>query len=521
MSDRRTETDRRGQKPRRTRERRRSGNELHTVIEITRDDLRAVTLARTGGDATDEVRAMTVRWRNEASQLNSEQGLQELTAALRELADQHELQTTNLQFVLGGDFCVTKAVRGTAEEVRSELQQIEQRSRLYLMLGPGEKVTVSEIQPLDARHQYAVAAVCNSQTLDTIHNAALHAGLQVDSIEPALVSTSRAIGRLESAPKVPCLLIHLDGKTVELGVCHDGSLLLDYRPGGVTDPAELVNLVRTHLSRLQRHVGRQLREAPPQLSNIYLCGEQEAVDAVLPLFAACDQFKVEQIDPAKIQASWRFPEPVNDSATVPALGALLSTYLPNSERNVPNFMEHILASTREPLKPILVRSAIPLVAVLLIACTLFGINFSQQRKIDELQSQMDSLATVNARDRELRLQKQAMQSKLVELTTLARGVHSVPAGEIVARVGHCMPDDVWLNRLELDSTKKIQLNGASYDEAGVFDFVTWLDNAPGFDDVALRSTRPGQSAAGPAINFNVELNLGDWSGKVEEVAKNE
>lgn len=521
MPDRRNEKDRRNRKQRRSRDRRRTSNESYTVIEIAGDDLRAVTLTRTSESENDEVRAMTLRWRKEASLLNSEKGLEELTAALIDLSENHDLQTTNLQFVLGGEFCVTKAVRGTSEEVRNELQQIEQRSRLYLMLGTGEKVTVSRSQPLDARHEYAVAAVCNKKTLDTIHGAAVRAGLTIDSIEPALVSTSRAIGRLENCPKVPCLLVHLDGNTVELGVCHEGSLLLDYRPGGSADPTELVELVQTHLSRLQRHVGRQLREAPPQLKTIYLCGERTAVQQLYPLLVACEQFEVETIDPAKIQASWQFAEPVEDSETVPALGALLSTYLPKGERNIPNFMEHILASTREPIKPILVRSAIPLAAVLLIACTIFGFNYTKQQRIDQLQSELDSLAVIQARERELRLQKQATQSKLVELTTLANGVESVPASEIVARIGYCMPNDVWLSRLELDSTKKIQLMGASFDEAGVFDFVTWLDNAPGFEDVALRSTRPGHSAAGPAIDFNVELNLGDWSGKVEEVAKNE
>lgn len=522
MSDRRDNTDRRAKrKSRRSRDRRKNTCETHTVIEIASDDLRAVTLKRTDDQSQDEVRAMTVRWRIEATHLNTELGLRELTAALKELTEKHELRTTNLQFVLGGEFCVTKAVRGTTEEVRSELQQIEQRSRLYLMLGPGEKVTVSKSQPLDARHEHAVAAVCNKKTLDTIHGAALLTGLQVDSIEPALVSTSRAIGRLVEAPKVPCLLIHLDGAIIELGVCHKGSLLLDYRPGGCTDPEELTELVRTHLSRLERHVGRQLREPPPQLKSVFLCGEREAVDQVYPIFASCDQFEVQRIDPAEIQATWKFSEPVEDSATVPALGALLSTYLPSSERDAPNLMEHIVASTREPLQPILLRSALPLAAVLLIAVTIFTFNFNKQKKIDKLQSQLDSLAVVEARDRELRLKKEASQSKLVQLTTLANGVQSLPAAEVIARIGHCMPDDVWLNRMELSDMKIIKLSGASFLEAGVFDFVTWLGQAPGFEDVALRSTRPGQSAAGPAIDFTIELNLGDWNGKVEEVARNE
>ena len=522
MADRRKSDERRlVMKRRSSRDRAKTLNQSYTVIEIAGAELRAVMLERSEDDSPDQVQVMTLQWRKEASTLNSEVGLEELTAALTELAEKHDLQATNLQFVLGGEFCVTKAVRGTTEEVRSELLQIEQRSRLYLMLGPGEKVTVSRSQALDARHQSAIAAVCNKKTLDTIHKAAIRAGMKIDSIEPALVSTSRAIGRLENASSEPCLLIHLDQSTLELGVCHAGNLLLDYRPGGRTDPKELVELIRTHLNRLQRHVGRLLREPPPSLKRVYLCGEQAALEQTYPVLAACEQFDVQIIDPAKIQASWEFSEALNDSTSVPALGALLSTYLPSSERDAPNFMEHIVASTREPLKPILLRSLMPLAAVLLVALTLFVFNFNKQQALDGVQKQLDELAAVQARDRELRLRKDASLSKLVQLKALADQVHSLPADAIVARLGHCMPSDVWLNRLEINNMKTIQLTGASYLEAGVFDFVNWLDQAPGFEDVALRSTRPGQSASGPAIDFTVELNLGDWNGHVEEVARNE
>jgi len=389
------------------------------------------------------------------------------------------------------------------------------------MLGPGEKVTVSRSQPLDARHHYAVAAVCNKQTLNTIHEAATRVGLNIDSIEPALVSSSRAIGRLDDVPDDPCLLIHMDQSAVELGVCHGGSLLLDYRPGGRTNTEELMELVRTHLSRLQRHVGRQLHQPPPQLNRIYLCGEKEAVDRAYPVFSASGQFEVEKVDPARIQATWEFAEAMEDSATVPALGALLSTYLPHGEQDVPNFMEHIIASTREPIKPILTRSLMPIAAVLLVAATIFGFNFRKQQRVDGLQEQLDSLVEVQARDRELRLQKGAAMAKLVQLGGLAKGLPSLPAHEVVARIGHCMPTDVWLGKLVVADMQSVSLQGSSLLEDFVFDFVNWLDQAPGFEDVALRSTRPGQSASGPSTDFNVELNLGDWNGRVEEVARNE
>ena len=95
------------------------------------------------------------------------------------------------------------------------------------------------------------------------------------------------------------------------------------------------------------------------------------------------------------------------------------------------------------------------------------------------------------------------------------------AKDVIARVGHCMPSDVWLSGLTVENMKQMKLSGSSFLEAGVFDFVRWLEQAPGFEDVALRSTRPSQSSSGPAIDFNVELNLGDIDGSVREVARND
>jgi len=516
MSNRRNTQERR-----RSRERRRHGNERFSVIEVASTDLRVVTLERMPEEQPDCVRSASLPWRIKAPSLNSQTGFLELTTALKEISEQLDLSGTQVQFVLGGEFCITRAMRGSNEEVRSELQQLEQRSRLYLMLGTGEKVTVSNLRQIDARHQAAVAAVCNKKTLDTIQQAALGAGLQIDSIEPALVSTSRLVGRLKDAPTEPCLLIHVEKNTAEVGVCHEGRLLLDYRPGGHTDLKDLVEVVQTHLSRLQRHVARQLQGPPPTLRRLYLCGEQSAVDSAMPLFSACQQFEVERIAPKNIQAAWEFEESATDSALAPALGSLLSAHLPSNERDAPDFMEHIIASTRTALRPILIRSALPLVAILLIALTMLLENHHQQSSLDQLQTQVDALSLVQGRARELRLKLSSLDSKLTQFTVLADGMQALSTAATVTRIGHCMPSDVWLSRLTIEDMHSVRLSGTSYLEAGVFDFVRWLELAPALEEVALRGTKAGQSGSGPVINFDVELNLSDLTDSVEEVARNE
>ena len=413
---------------------------------------------------------------------------------------------------------MTRAICGPTDSVRSELRQIEERSSLYLSLGPGEKVMVANSRPLDARHEYAVASVCNRRTLNTVYEASLATGIQVESIEPALVSVSRAVGSLQDAPTEPCLLMYVDDTSVEVGVCYDGRLLLDYRPGGLTDPGDIGRVVHTHLSRLQRHSGRQLSGTTPALDRVYLCGESEAIAQAISSFAEHQEFNVSEIAPSAIVADWKICDEVNDSAIIPALGTLLSTYLPSDEQDAPNFMQHVLASTREPIRSVLVRSLIPLAAVVLLGLAGWLMNLHIQSEVDSLDRQVDALQSVQARSRELRLRLSAAEKKHSELTRLVQSVQLTPTQHVIARVGHCMPSDVWLNDLVLEDMKQIKLSGSSFLEEGVFDFVRWLGQAPGFNDVALRSTQPGQSNSGPTIDFNVELSLGDIDGPVKEVA---
>jgi hypothetical protein len=241
----------------------------------------------------------------------------------------------------------------------------------------------------------------------------------------------------------------------------------------------------------------------------------------LASFAPYKNLNVKEIRPDSIQATWELDDQVEGSAIVPALGALLCTYLSAEERDAPNFMRHIIASTREPIRPILVRSLMPLAAVLLIGFVGLLFNFRVQSEVNALKEQLDGLQVVQARSLELRLKESAAQDKVAELTRLVAGVQPAPVNDVVSRIGHCMPSDVWLSDLMVEDMQRVKLTGSSFLEAGVFDFVRWLGQAPGFEDVALPGTRPSTSSSGPAIEFNVELILGDLDGQVREVARNE
>jgi Tfp pilus assembly PilM family ATPase len=521
MSDRRKPTDRRETRDRR-RNRRRKGDGRVFVIEITGSELRFAMMERSGSsNQPDQVAAWTSRWRDNAIALESPEGLVELTAALREAARRHNMFAADVRIVLSGAFCVTRTVRGSIDEVRSELQRLEQRSRMYLSLGPGEKVLVSHTRLLDARHAHALAAACNKATLETVQTAAEDSGLEIAVIEPALSALARAAHRLPSVPAEPYLLVNLAESTTEIAVCHEGQLLLDYRPGGVTSLADLPNLLSSHLARLNRHTARYVRGSAPSLRQVYICGDEGTVATAVKQFGRRTQFEVRQVRPADVQATWELRSDAASAATAPLLGSLLLSYLPPDECDAPNLMQHILEGRQEPLRPRLLRSFAPLAATLLIAAGLVALTSRQHHELTAMHAELDSLAVEAARATELRLRLSVNEAKLVQLKQVAEKLPPGLGGEGIRSLAACMPSDVWLNNLTVIDRSTARLQGLSYLEAGVYDFVRWLELAPGIDQVALKRTSAASSPSGPATSFELELVLAEFIDQATRVARHE
>lgn len=520
MADRRQANDRRAAADRRRRDRRRKNDARVFVVEVTGSDLRIALLERGAPGQTDLASAWASRWRKDAATLESPEGLAELTAALREAARQHNMFTADVRVVLSGEFCVIRTVRGTVDEVRAELQQLEQRSRLYLALGPGEKILVSQTTLLDARHSHAIAAACNRATLDAVQTAAESAGLELTLVEPALSALTRAVSRLPEAPTTPYLLVNLTESATEIAIIHEGRVLLDYRPGGATKPSELATLLDNHINRLNRHLARHLR-ASLKLQCVFICGDPAAVQTAAKSFGVSSPLDVRLVQPADVQATWALSPDAAKVATASVLGGLLAAYLPSEDADAPNLMQHILDGRLEPLRPRILRSFAPIAATLLLAAGLGLVTNRQQAELDSMQTELDSLAVSAARATELRLQLSSSESKLRELQKLAATLPPGLGAAAIRSLGACMPGDVWLSQLAITDRTSAKVQGASYIEAGVYEFVRWLEQAPGIAQVALKRTNATTITSGPATMFELELELGKFNDHAERVARHE
>jgi hypothetical protein len=514
QADRRDSADRR--KPS---DRRRGSDARSAAFEVCRTHLHMALVVRTGDGEPNKVVTRSIPWRKEATSLYSDLGEEELTQAFRTLVAEEKLAGARTRIALSGEFCVTRVVSGSSDEVRREFAELEERSHRYLTLGPGRKILASSIQQLDARHDHALLTVANQRTLEALMRISETVGIQLATIEPSLVALSRAQAKLREGNSDASLVIQLDagssdakeeataGSRAELGICHGGQLLLDYRPGGNTNSTNIANVVAQHLTRVQRYLDRRHPYLKTPVRKVFLAGDPAAVVRALQQFARFKQFQVAVLDPVDMEVNWNI---VSDPPG-PELAAALGTALLEEEGDAgvpsPNLMARILAESRAPMRPILVRSLLPVAAVLLVAAGLLALFGRERIETSSLRAQLDELAPVRTRARELQLQLTSAEIKLKQLTALRERLPSPNWGDLLTRIAQSMPNDVWLDGLTLLDGRTATVTGASYADGGVYDFVSYLKMVPDVAEIALLGTGVGRSATGPTTSFNLQLSL--------------
>ena len=505
MSDRRTQLERRH-----TNDRRRATGARTTAVEICHSVLRVAIVTRSDGNSPDTVATRTIRWRNESASFqpfHSAGADEELVNAFRRLVAEEKLAGTAFRITLGGEICVTRVVSGSVDYVRREMTHLEERSQRYLSLGAGRKAIAGDIRKIDARHEHALLAVSNQKTLDLLIHIAETVGVRIESVEPSLVALGRVVEHTHQTEDEPFIVMHVDEQSVELGICYRGKLLLDYRPSDRNAVNHIGQIVRQHLPRLQRYCTRHYSFLEKPLRKILVSGDPASAEETVASFVDSDTLLAEETPLDRCETTWTFPDDIPGSDMAAALGAAL-TFLPNEVGGLsPNLMEHVIARTRKPMRPVLIRSLLPMAAVLLIAAALLGVNRAQDGRRDALQQQLEELAPAQAKTIELRLTRGSIEHRLSHLRSLESALTRRRWAGVIAGVGQCMPNDVWLDRMSIQDGHEVQLAGASYADSGIYEFVRWLEAAPTLDGVALDGTRPGQTSNGPSTNFDIKLTL--------------
>lgn len=452
-------------------------------------------------------------WRKEATSLGTPEGKKELATALASIAAGEKLAGAPCRFALGGDFCVTRVVAGTNEQVQKELRSLEQRSSHYLSLGTGEKSFSRSTRSIDAKRAQGWMTVTNEKTLQAITGAAKEAGLKTTSIEHSLITLSRAVGRTQRDAESPVIIIHLNHRGVDMGVSYQGRLLLDYRPGGVGAKDHLAETITHHLDRIQRYCSRHFQFASARISRVVLCGEAADLQQVQHQFAAQGRLTAETIDPRDVCKEWSCEGvTASDAWLLPLLGSLASGLETTQAVDSPDLMEPLRLRHLEPLAPLLLKYGWPIAASILLTIGIYGGSFYQQKCAAGLEDAAKEAKSrqelITSRQTELA----ATDAKIKYLSNIEAQISRPMWHDFLAQVGGCLPKGVWLESLQVDREGNVTLQGPSFSEEGIYQFIKQLQGIPVVKQPALEQTRPIQLGNGPATLFDVKCVLNGRSG---------
>lgn len=498
--------DRRQANERRNKTDRRGGPEgRHVVLHLGRTHLHMGLIVRDPAGKPDYLHTTSVQWQTTDARLPSALATEALRLAFRDLVATERLAGCQASLILNGQLCVTRVTSGSNQDVSQALEKIDDRSQLYLSLGPGPKATATCRTPVDARHEQAMVTVACERTVRSVIEAAEESGLDLRMVEAEPVALARSHSALHDDEQ-PVILVDFDDDGFEIAVAHKGVLLLDYRPGGV-DGIDLWEVLDQHHVRLQRYCQRRLIDYKLKLEKVYLAGTPEAVAVAAEKLKSTKAYKVAVLDVAAANDKWNKAPETLDSWHGALLGRVLREIDATEDIAVPNLMEQWIVESRKHLRPILLRSAVPIAAVLLLAVGMAMVNLMATNRVEGIEAQVAELSPVLAEHNQLRLDLISSDSKLKQLAKLNEKAPKANMLGLLDAVGGCMPQDVWLERLTVQDLKTARMAGASYTEPSIYDFVGYLESAPNLSKVALEGTGASHSAAGPTTSFDLNFML--------------
>ncbi|TWT35498.1 hypothetical protein KOR34_03900 [Posidoniimonas corsicana] len=500
-------TDRRQDPDRRTGgDRRRNSDERHVVIELCDNSLHAAITVRTGAAQEPLLITRTLPWRTAGAAAPTAVDADALAAAFKSLAAEERLQGAEAVVLLGARMCVTRTATGGAGEIDRSVKDLEERGQLYHALGGGDVCVAKSVCAVDARHRHALVSMASQRVVDAVAEAAVQAGLNLRRIESSMVSLSRAHRMFHPDDDQPALLISAHDESLSIGATHNGRLLLEYLPGGSATAEQADQIVSQHLGRFHRACQRAEPGGRQELSTVYLSGSPAACATGAVALKRTPSLTVKPLTAAP-ERFWRVRDEAPGDEYAAALGASLLWLCPDRVEEGPNLLENWIRESRKHLRPILLRSAAPLAAVLVIAVAMLGLNASLGMRNHSLAGLVALAEPHKVRYRDTRLQLAAADAKLRSLTELAAGLPETPLDAVVNRVGHCLPADVWLDRLTIADQREAAIVGSGFTEGGVFEFVGHIESMPGAQNAALQETGVRRGSHGPVTSFNMTVDF--------------
>ncbi|MFG0289819.1 MAG: hypothetical protein ACF8CQ_16685 [Rhodopirellula sp. JB044] len=417
-------------------------------------------------------------------------GWQRLRDAIDTLATRHKIGGESVAVSLTGDFCVTRISTGNVDDVEDELGALAGRIPRYLQLGPGGKLIGQIRETLSPGIDHALTAVGNLTRLNALYEAFVSCHLDVAWIEPSLVSMARMVGMLGIDDEKPILIADSFGQSWEVGITHQGRLLLDYRPAAAHDAQAFAIAVDQHLARLRRFCQRHRGMTQSELSDLYVGGPPDKVDQVLAHFGQKTKLDAKEFHLPSSCVNMNVPVEI-ESDGVAAFASVLPLIQPTVMQSPPDLLQTIRRDRGQSkaIRAVLALWPLAVAAVLLLATSLWvgSLRREAEQKHRQRQFVEDQMRATRARMASLQLDRSWVQ----HLVQIQKKTESPPLVDLTRQITQCLPPQAALTAVRYDAEHNIMLTGRTSNEAEIYEIVGYLRRIPGIEQVALLATTSG------------------------------
>ncbi|MEM9644578.1 MAG: hypothetical protein AAF989_06265, partial [Planctomycetota bacterium] len=432
-------------------------------------------------------------------------GYDDLVESLRTLIDRNQMRRQSVVASLDGDFCVTRITMGSPGDVDDELETLIGRVPRYLQLGPGEKVTGACRTHLEANLDYAITGVANRNVIELLYEAFRECDLPVKWLEPSLNSLARLLGHAGIGNDMPVLIADGTGRMWDVGIAHEGRLLLDYRPAAATTEQGFHDAIRHHLDRLCRFCQRHRRLASGGLNQLLLCGTVESSARAVELFSESDGIEASPIHVPEIDGLYRVVDPGESGDGSSVVATVLPLILGLDETDVPDLLDHVRrAPDLSPTARVL-RTFWPAVAAVAF---LMGSYFLVSHQRNNSQDVITGRTAIEHQVRlsQVRMSQLAGHRELIDhLTSIETRLEQPAWDDFLRQVTQCLPEQAHLISFRVENGFKVALDGAVTEESRVYDLIGHLRKLPVVEQVALKATNPDSQSEG--VRFMIGLTV--------------
>jgi type IV pilus assembly protein PilN len=155
---------------------------------------------------------------------------------------------------------------------------------------------------------------------------------------------------------------------------------------------------------------------------------------------------------------------------------------------------------------------LPLIVLAAAALVITGSALSQRtrqagldKSIQQVDAESRALAPQIARVNQLAQERAELDLRMGIISKLEKGrTQSVRLMDELAR---CVPDHLWLTGVSQDASNHLQLEGVTYSNLVVSDFMSRIERSPLFSNVELAVAERGQAGDKNVVKFSVSCSV--------------